>query len=229
MEERRLYEWSYEKPDLDEFYIQHYGVKGMKWGVRKSEYKADTARYQADRVTNAYKKSASRTSDLAQHRKKLAKITKSKYHKTTANLADKSRGAVQKTLGKASDLMERRANYKQAVADRKKQKLDYSVQRGKELYEQGKDPISNKGLAKNYVKRGILTGSVRSLAKIDNASRAALGLKNHKLSSLVGGKKGKIAARGYNIAKTIQGKIDNRDLQNYYESLEYEKRKNKYG
>ncbi len=34
MDENRLYEYNYDKPELSETYLEHHGVKGQKWGVK---------------------------------------------------------------------------------------------------------------------------------------------------------------------------------------------------
>lgn len=35
MDELKLYEYNYDKPELTEEFLEHYGILGMKWGVRK--------------------------------------------------------------------------------------------------------------------------------------------------------------------------------------------------
>ena len=38
MEDTLLYEYSYEKPELTNEFLEHYGILGMKWGVRRGPY-----------------------------------------------------------------------------------------------------------------------------------------------------------------------------------------------
>ena len=39
--------------DVEEYYLQHAGVKGMKWGVRKSRNSSKSAKKQAKKANKA--------------------------------------------------------------------------------------------------------------------------------------------------------------------------------
>lgn len=47
-----------EKPPLEEAYLEHFGVKGMKWGVRKSKDSSDDSKDTVIRITHKQKVNA---------------------------------------------------------------------------------------------------------------------------------------------------------------------------
>ncbi len=74
MEERYLYEYDYAKPELTDEFLEHYGVLGMHWGIRKQPKYTGSLR-QRIRKKKAYK---SRVKALKKARKIKAKVTAEK-------------------------------------------------------------------------------------------------------------------------------------------------------
>jgi SepF-like predicted cell division protein (DUF552 family) len=106
-----------EKPDLEDYILEHYGVMGMKWGVRRSQAALDRA---AGRVRTA---SRARDSDINEARKKSPKLEKkvktkkSKYKeiKKHTKRSDDGRKAAKAALKKAR--VERAKNWDVAEQD----------------------------------------------------------------------------------------------------------------
>ena len=63
--------------DVEEYYLQHFGVKGMKWGVRKSRNSSKSAKKQAKKANKAVYKEAKKdiwawSKATSHHNKNLA-------------------------------------------------------------------------------------------------------------------------------------------------------------
>lgn len=78
MNEIVLYEYNFDKPELSEELLMHYGVKGMHWGVRRYQnYDGTRIKKGSARVINKAKQAASKTSQRrAKH--KAAKVDERK-------------------------------------------------------------------------------------------------------------------------------------------------------
>lgn len=74
MEERYLYEYDYAKPELTDEFLEHHGVLGMKWGIRKQPKSTGSLR-QRIKKKKAYK---SRVKALKKARKIKAKVSAEK-------------------------------------------------------------------------------------------------------------------------------------------------------
>lgn len=66
-----------EKPPLDAVYLAHYGVKGMRWGVRKNNYEGASARTnrEASKDANEFARAKMFFGEGAGTRRKLIKAT----------------------------------------------------------------------------------------------------------------------------------------------------------
>lgn len=158
--------------------LQHYGVKGMKWGVRryqnydgsytrkglekfrKAEVDYDTAAANRDSVRNAYK-SGSATKQQYKTAKNDAKIAKRKMSES----------------------------YKQL-------KTDWMADEGKELYKQGKT-ITESRINNLAIQIGVTIGSrvTRQIIaskvgneKVANISAAAVGIGGTAVNAILAGK-----------------------------------------
>ena len=219
MEEVRLFENEYDKPDLTDDILEHYGVKGMHWGVRrmqKSEERAVRARSSSDKA----KSMNSRAQDYAQYRRNIANITGGKVDKKIAKMATKSAEMTRKM----SNVMEARAYRKEAMSRYSQENFERSIDRGRMLVEQGVRSKSAGGILGGHIGRGVLTSSVRGMAKSKNATRALLGAKKKPLSSLIGGTTGKVAAKAWNISEDIKNIRDRNDIKNYEAYLKERRR-----
>ena len=78
MEERYLYEYDYAKPELTDEFLEHYGVLGMKWGIRKQPKYTGSLR-QRIKKKKAYK---SRVKTLKKARKIKAKVSAAKNERS---------------------------------------------------------------------------------------------------------------------------------------------------
>lgn len=115
-----IYDGTIEKPSLDDIIIEHYGVKGMKWGVRRYE------KYPGSYTKRGVKKTKEAISD---------------YEKAISNYKKTKEGYKQGKNTKA-DVRASRRNKEDAryEANRhfKDLKFDKRADQGKELYKRGK-------------------------------------------------------------------------------------------
>lgn len=86
MEEVKLYTYAIEKPDLDsDDVLEHYGVKGMRWGIRKDRFKKTGSRRKKDQKTESVTK---RDKERALKNRDLEYISKHKSHFSTQEMND---------------------------------------------------------------------------------------------------------------------------------------------
>ena len=102
MEERYLYEYDYAKPELTDEFLEHYGVLGMHWGIRKQPKYTGSLR-QRIKKKKAYK---SRVKALKKARKIKAKVTAEKKEAAKTKeeiMKTKDLKAMKKNLDKFSN------------------------------------------------------------------------------------------------------------------------------
>lgn len=86
--------------------LAHYGVKGMKWGVRKGSLKS--------RVSDAQKERTERTTDMFKKVKRVSssskKSDKAKYLLATGLVGQLAKPLIQKSLNKTISSLEKRSS-----------------------------------------------------------------------------------------------------------------------
>lgn len=123
----KMYDGILEKPSIEDLYIEHYGVKGMKWGVRRYEKFDGT-------YTQRGVKKVKKHLDRYEEHKKAYKKAKNEYK--LGNTFDKSKIASAKSAMQTSKYEANKAF--------KNLKRDKLADKGKELYKKGKRITNNK-------------------------------------------------------------------------------------
>lgn len=102
------YDGVIEKPEMDDLIIEHYGVLGMKWGVRKNPAKA-------------YSRA---TAELAKRKKKSGERTKKKVYKLSRKAQRLNRKASKRFATDETKAKAFKANAKLDKALKKSAKAD---------------------------------------------------------------------------------------------------------
>ena len=144
--------------------LQHYGVLGMKWGVRR-------ASKQLSRATDSDSKNAA-ASKLAKHREKgSAEIAKRKAK--GAKLNDKFDQKIVKQEAKAAKLQSKAAKLEKKsmgrfTSESKSQKLQFKA---KKLDDRSKDLMAKAQKAKSKIEKNekMIAAFERQINKIDQA------------------------------------------------------------
>lgn len=159
MEERYLYEYDYAKPELTDEFLEHYGVLGMHWGIRKQPKYTGSLR-QRIKKKKAYK---SRVKALKKARKIKAKVTAEKKEAAKTKeeiMKTKDLKAMKKNLDKFSN------SEIQSVLDR----IDKEQKFNEYLAKQNKASMSKaKRLKTEFVetaKEGLRAGTDKTIKLI---------------------------------------------------------------
>ena len=95
MGERYLYEYDYDKPELTEEFLEHHGVKGMKWGVRKDRYSGLSGAIRRHRLKKKRKKALQKAREI---RAKNAAAAKENQKTKEQIIADHDHEALMKNI-----------------------------------------------------------------------------------------------------------------------------------
>lgn len=110
----------YAEEDLD--FLEHYGVKGMKWGVRKERQTSDRRRRSS---SSAASKTDSRASRSAQKKKTRAAKRAEKMARKAEAEAAKAKEMHEKNLKTARTLYKHRFEYTQDEIDSALKRFDW--------------------------------------------------------------------------------------------------------
>lgn len=168
MDERYLYEYDYNKPELTDDFLEHYGVLGMKWGIRKQPKYTGTLR-QRIKKKKAYK---ARVKALKKARKIKSKVSAEKKEAAKTKeeiMRTKDLKAMKKNLDRFSnadiqtvlDRIDKEQRFNEYLAKQDRASMT-KAQRLKETF------MTN---AKAGIKSGA-EGTVRLVAK--NATKLAI-------------------------------------------------------
>lgn len=90
-----------QQPMIDEEFLQHYGVKGMKWGVRRSQAQLDRAAGRKTARANKKKRRSAPPASSMDDNQLRQRINRMKMEKEYNELTSKSTGAGKKFAKKA--------------------------------------------------------------------------------------------------------------------------------
>ena len=131
--------------DVDEDFLEHFGVKGMKWGVRKKREPAKYPKLPIDKndhpVTKQTKKEFNSMSDKEFFQKHA--VTKKVYAKRVAKYGDPYRGS---RVARAEQKTQARVNARAAKKDKKWEENATSFKNQLEVYNRTADRMNNGGL-----------------------------------------------------------------------------------
>lgn len=95
MEERYLYEYDYAKPELTDEFLEHYGVLGMKWGIRKDRYRGISGLIRRHKLKKKRKKALQKAREI-----RAKKVAEAKENTKTKEqiIADHDQEAMLKNI-----------------------------------------------------------------------------------------------------------------------------------
>lgn len=170
--------------------LVHYGVKGMRWGVRRYQnYDGSYTRRGLER----YRKAEASYNEATEN----YKSTKSSYKQGKATRQD---------VAYAKDrLNEEKSKEKKAY---KRLKEDHMADQGKKLYAKGKT-ITGNALKRTNMQTLVLLGSAATTAMVTSQTG------NKKLGTLYGGAVA-LGGTAVNILLGAKNEYENRRLRAYY-------------
>ncbi len=167
--------------------LYHYGVVGMKWGVRR--YENSGGSYTKKGVSNWHKSNERYSNARTKHKENKALYKQGKISKQEVNISRSSLKGAKKQLDK---------DYKQL-------KLDKRGDKGKELYRSGKTIT---GSARNLKIAGLIasgTGTVAYVLAQNGNYKAA------QYTALAG-----VGMEAVNAIFAVKNNVEARNLRAYY-------------
>lgn len=193
-------------------YLEHHGVRGMKWGVRRYQ------NYDGSLTAAGMKRF---NKSLGEYEKADARYKQAKSEKKAAVLRDDYQGVAQKKGELTNAKLDRKIKKARLEKDYKHLKQDKLADQGKKLYASGKTITGNNELTSllntiGTMGLGAASFNAKSGGMITQVLRQATGIKlDDKQFVAVTGGIG-VAALGASAAKRGVDEYQNKRLRAYY-------------